>query len=306
MKRGAVPAISEPARQALERYRQALYELEDLRPATVRNYLSDLRHFIAWCEATWQKGREDTIAFAPTLLTTPLLVQYRSYLQTVLRLRPASVNRILISLKRYCSWATEAGTLPRDPARAVKLVERVSPPPRQLTDQEEQAFIAAASTNPHDLTILTLLLHTGLRAHELCALRIDQVHLGKRSGTIEVLGKRNKHREVPLNVTARQALAAYLPTRPPGAIPLFPSGPRGRFMSERTLGRLVQKYGRLARVEAVSPHDLRHRFGYRMAESVPLHRLAQLMGHDSLDTTLLYTHGTKRDLQRDVETIAWA
>ncbi len=60
-----------------------------------------------------------------------------------------------------------------------------------------------------------------------------------------------------------------------------------------------------AGVMDVSPHDLRHRFGYRMAERVPLHRLAQIMGHDSLDTTLLYIRGTKRDLQREVEKIAW-
>ncbi len=55
----------------------------------------------------------------------------------------------------------------------------------------------------------------------------------------------------------------------------------------------------------ISPHDLRHRFGYRMAESVPLHRLAQIMGHDSLDTMLLYIRGSRRDLQREVEKIAW-
>lgn len=51
--------------------------------------------------------------------------------------------------------------------------------------------------------------------------------------------------------------------------------------------------------------DLRHRFGYRMAEAVPLHRLAQIIGHDSLDTTMLYVRGTKQDLQQDVEKIAW-
>jgi site-specific recombinase XerD len=50
---------------------------------------------------------------------------------------------------------------------------------------------------------------------------------------------------------------------------------------------------------------LRHRFGYRMAERVPLHRLAQIMGHDSLDTTMLYVKGTQQDLQQAVETIAW-
>lgn len=60
-----------------------------------------------------------------------------------------------------------------------------------------------------------------------------------------------------------------------------------------------------ARVHDVSLHDLRHRFGYRMAASVPLHRLAQLMGHNSLDTTIFYAHATKHDLQQDIERIAW-
>ena len=60
-----------------------------------------------------------------------------------------------------------------------------------------------------------------------------------------------------------------------------------------------------ARLADVSPHDLRHRFGYRMAAVVPLHRLAQLLGHDSLNTTMLYVRGTPQDLQTDVEQIAW-
>jgi integrase/recombinase XerC len=69
---------------------------------------------------------------------------------------------------------------------------------------------------------------------------------------------------------------------------------------------MIKKYATAARLSDVSPHDLRHRFGYRMAETVPLHRLAQLMGHDSLDTTLVYIRGTRIDLQNEVEKIAWA
>ncbi len=60
------------------------------------------------------------------------------------------------------------------------------------------------------------------------------------------------------------------------------------------------------RCRTLSPHDLRHRFGYRMAKAVPLHRLAQLMGHDSLDTTRIYVASTRADLQEAVESIAWA
>jgi len=76
-------------------------------------------------------------------------------------------------------------------------------------------------------------------------------------------------------------------------------------LTERGLGYLIKKYAVRARVSDVSPHDLRHRFGYRMAQSVLLHRLAQLMGHDSLDTTMRYVQATKQDLQQDVERIAW-
>jgi integrase/recombinase XerD len=153
--------------------------------------------------------------------------------------------------------------------------------------------------------LIILLLHTGLRASEICHLRLDQVKLGRRSGSLEVIGKRNKYREVPLNTTARKMLEEYLSALPSQTVFLFPSEKTKGALSERMLGYIVKKYADRAKLADVSPHDLRHRFGYRMAESVPLHRLAQIMGHDSLDTTKLYIRGTKHDLQQAVETIAW-
>jgi integrase/recombinase XerC len=76
-------------------------------------------------------------------------------------------------------------------------------------------------------------------------------------------------------------------------------------LTPRGIGFLIAKYAGRAGVDNLRAHDLRHRFGYRMAEQVPLHRLAQIMGHDSLDTTMLYVRGTQQDLQQAVETIAW-
>jgi len=179
--------------------------------------------------------------------------------------------------------------------------------PHHLDDQEEQALVAAVTRagNLRDRVLIVLLLHMGLRAREICQLRRDQVKLGKRSGLLEIIGKRNKYREVPLNATARKMLEEYLPTLPPDALFLFPSGKTNEALSERALGYIVKKYAQGARLPDVSPHDLQHRFGYRMAESVPLHRLAQIMGHESLDTTRLYFQGTKHNLQQAVETIAW-
>lgn len=306
MKRKAQPVLSEDGQHALDQYAQVLQHLEDLSAVTTRNYLSDLRQFIAWCEYSWHKGQEDH-CFTPQAVAPPLLIRYREYLQTTLNLKPSTVNRTLMSLKRYFAWTKEAQLIQSDPASPIKFVPKEASSPRHLSNEEEEALVAAvnATGTLRDQAIITLLLHTGLRAQELCALTRQQLHLGKRNGTLRIVGKRKKVREVPLNTTARSILNQYLKTLPQEHQYLFPSEKTQRALTGRALGHLVTKYAIQAQIADVSPHDLRHRFGYRMAEVVPLHRLAQIMGHDSLDTTMLYIRGTKQDLQRDVEKIAW-
>jgi integrase/recombinase XerD len=310
-KRAKRPALSGAGEQALAQYEHRLRREEDLSAVTIRNYLSDLRHFAAWCESSWKQGREEDLPFTPVGVTTPTLTDYRTYLQRELFLKPNSVNRSLISLKRYFAWPLSTGQIRYDPAKVVKLVGEEVSAPRHLTDQEEQALVAAVTErgNLRDRAIVVLLLHTGLSARDLCMLTRAQVRLGKRSGSILVYGKRNKNREIPLNTTARLALEAYDPslskTPVRDATPLFLSEKRHAQLTERGLGYLVKKYAERVQLSDVSPHDLRHRFGYRMAASVPLHRLAQLMGHDSLDTSMIYVQATQRDLQKEVEKIAW-
>jgi integrase/recombinase XerD len=309
-KRVNQPALSGPGEQILARYEHQLRVEEDLARATIRNYLSDLRHFVVWCESTWKQGQDAEPAFQPGAITTPTLTDYRTYLQQALHLKPNSVNRSLISLKRYFAWLLSSGQIKHDPAKVVKLVGEEATAPRHLDDQEEQALVATVTEtgNARDRANIILMLHTGLRAQEVCSLTRHQVKLGKRSGTIIVHGKRNKYREIPLNATARAALLAYDPSlqKPQSSTtPLFLSEKRHTQLTERGLGYVIKKYAERANVNDVSPHDLRHRFGYRMAQFVPLHRLAQLMGHDSLDTTMTYVQGTQKDLQQAIEQIAW-
>lgn len=310
-KRAKRPPLSSTGEHVLAHYEQQLRMEEDLTAATIRNYLSDLRHFAFWCESIWRQGREEAPSFVPEAVTTPTLTDYRSYLQQVLHLKPNSVNRSLISLKRYFAWLSTTERIRHDPAKVVKLVGEEASSPRHLNDQEEQALVAAVTEtgNLRDRAIIVLMLHTGLRARELCTLTRAQVRLGKRSGMLTVLGKHNKYREIPLNITARTALEAYDPSlhKKPSQdhTPLFLSEKRRTRLTERGLGYLIKKYATRACLNDLSPHDLRHRFGYQMAKSVPLHRLAQLMGHDSLDTTMLYAQATTQDLQQDIERIAW-
>ncbi len=302
---------------ALEEYGRYLREEQDLSAPTLRNYLSDLRHFAAWCEGTWGEGEEQARPFEPAPVTTPTITGYRSHLRTVLGLKPATINRRLVTLKRYFGWALERGLVTSDPAKPVKLVPAVPKAPRHLDDKEEAALLAAVTRygTPRDRALIITALHTGLRAEELCGLRREHVKIGKRSGHLEVYGKRNKHRLVPVNSTAREVLEEYMKGLPEGAPCLFPSrkgwtDERGADklapITPRALSYIVSRYAALAKVEDVSPHDLRHRFGYRMADKVPLHRLAQIMGHDSLDTTMIYVRGTGADLQAAVGEIAWS
>jgi integrase/recombinase XerD len=306
MKREAQPILSIEGQRVLDHDAHTLQQMEDLSAVTIRNYLSDLRQFMAWCECSWRE-EQDEQPFTPQAVSPPLLIRYRTYLQTTLWLKPSTVNRTLMSLKRYFAWATRAQIIQHDPTNIVKFVPKETTAPRHLSDEEESALVATVNAigTMRDRTIIILLLHTGLRAQELCTLTRKQVHVGRRNGTLRIIGKRHKVRDVPLNATARSILSAYLETLPKECTYLFPSEKTQEALTERALGHLITKYARLAHLEDVSPHDLRHRFGYRMAEVVPLHRLAQIMGHDSLDTTMLYMQGTKQDLQHDAERIAW-
>lgn len=121
-RRDAMPALSTAGQVALDAYAAALRTTTDASAVTVRNYLSDLRQFIAWAEGEWAAGQEDIVAFAPVRLTTPLLTRYRSYLQHTRQLRLASVNRALVSIKRYNAWLLSEGLVTRDVAAPVKLI----------------------------------------------------------------------------------------------------------------------------------------------------------------------------------------
>lgn len=299
-RRSSKPDLSAQAQTAFDVFQLYLNESADLRPATIRNYLSDLRQFIAWFE------REHNKRFRPDQVTTPTLTTYQHYLQIDLDRKPSTINRHLVTLKRYFAWAVEREDIARDPARPVRLVDEEITAPHRLENTDEQALLASVERgqNDRDITIIKLMLHTGLRAGEVCGLRWDQVVLHKRSGYLKIWGKRNKYREVPLNSTSRKALKAFRhgAADPYGVV--FCSVKTGEALTTRALGFIVKKYAQRANLD-VRPHDLRHRFGYRMAQTTPLHRLAQIMGHDSLDTTMRYVQANRGDLQQDVEQIAW-
>ena len=113
---------------------------------------------------------------------------------------------------------------------------------------------------------------------------------------------------MPLNVDTRKALQAYLDGQAEmeTGSQLF-VGQRGDSLASPGIYYLVKRYAYDARLEDVTPHTLRHTFGKNLVDAgVPLDRVAQLLGHESVDTTRIYTTPSEQDLQREVEKVALA
>ena len=300
----ATPAAeSDP--QWLVQFRASLAR-EDLSPATLRGYVYDLRHFLHWYQ-----GLQDA-PFGPDRLAEYDLIAYRQHMVAAGR-RPATINRRLEALRRLGRWAHTTGMLTVDVVHDVRPVRTVrNRQPAGLTDPEVHSVLRAAGASRHGLAprnyaLVQLMLQTGIRVGEVATLQLGDVTLNDRSGSLRIRqGKGLKAREVPLNATARRAVKAYLDIRPSvtKAEPLFLSSRDGP-MPVRSIQAVIASVARRARMQRVpvSAHTLRHTFalGYLRDNPGKLVELAALLGHESLDTTAVYTRPSNEDLAADLE-----
>jgi len=279
---------------------------DDLAAATLRGYRYDLRHFVAW------RGSVQDGALAIESLAAYDLIAYRQHMVAAGR-RPATINRRLDALRRLCRWARGTGVLVSDAARDVRPMRVArNQQPSGLTDIEVHALLRAAGASSHGLAarnyaIVQLMLQVGLRVGEVAVLRIADLTMSERSGSVRIRhGKGLKARDVPLNASARRALNQYLEERHPPAqdAALFVSS-RDTAMPVRTIQAVMASLARRACLKrtAVSAHTLRHTFalGYLRDNPGKLVELASLLGHDSLDTTAIYTRPSRVDLAAGLE-----
>jgi len=196
-----------------------------------------------------------------------------------------------------------------NPTAAVEPVPRTRLAPKALSRQElnsltraaEQDAIAGATEGKRNLAIIQVLRYTGIRVGELTALTLEDLVLSDRAGQLTVrAGKGGKFREVPLNAEARRALRDYLGVRPMVEAPLLFMGQRGALTSS-AVRKIVEKCGRRAGIEDVTPHVLRHSCARALLDAgVDLVAVAALLGHEDLKTTAIYTKPSVQDLERAV------
>lgn len=294
------------ASDPIDRFTRFLAQSEHS-PLTIKNYRSDLDAFATWFEGANGEQME------PTKVTPTDLRQFKRWLVEQRRLKPNTVNRKLATLKSFLTWAARAGLTNGLPVPAPgqawsgpRPVAQEQPGPRWLDRREQNALLRAVERahRSRDLAIVRLLLNTGLRVQELCALTWKDVALSERKGLLTVRhGKGAKHRQVPLNHDARAALAALGYPQHAGKEAAIIRGQRGP-MTPRGVQSLLAKYEPLAGLDDLSPHALRHTFCKNLIDAgVGLEQVAALAGHESLETTRRYCTPSRLDLERAVERI---
>ena len=268
---------------------------------TRHGYGADLRDYARWVQATYGE------AFEPGGITADDVRQYRAHLLTVRHARPATINRRLAALSMFCRWALQHDLLDDDPTADIPAAQQARSAPKALNRNDLNRLLSKVkqSGNPLHIAVILTLANTGLRVGELVTLEVADVEISERSGKVRVrLGKGSRSREVPLNAEVRQALRAYreVPPQPAGKVASLFISQRGKALTSSGVWRMLDKYARQAGLENVSPHVLRHSFASLLREQqVDLVTVADLLGHQNLNTTMRYTRSTEANRQTAVE-----
>jgi len=282
---------------------------------TQRTYAALLGKFAAWAAkqglADWPEVKLDHLmAFlrqererAPT----------RAPEGSPRRLSSESVYLEIAALRAFYRFAEQERLLPVNVAENLSLPRRWQRLPKALTSTEIETLLAApppgTPETPADLcdrAVLELAYASGLRLAELRHLRLEQLHL--EAGFLNVIGKGNKERVVPVGAKAVAAINRYLAAGRPKLV--TPRSPANVFLTRRgtpfapvTLWLRIKKRVRRSGVERnLTPHMLRHSFATHLLEhGADLRVIQELLGHANISTTEIYTHvtgGRLRDIHR--------
>ena len=224
---------------------------------------------------------------------------FRDHILKSRRLKVSSVNRKIQTFKRFFRFLTNQKIIKTNIADSIKFIRRTkATKPNALNKNEVHALLSVAGSSTHGLSsrnyaVIQLMIQTGLRVSELINLQWRDLTLYERSGSIRIVdGKGRKDRTIPLNSTARKAISSYAQNKEFDLTkPLF-LNKHGKIHMARALQKVISNLAKNANITRirVTPHVL-HTFATNYLRANPdcLVELATLLGHESLDTTAIYT-----------------
>lgn len=270
----------------LDAYFQHLRSERQVSVHTLEGYARDLNkllqhaqrlHLSAWCELSPPQLRQ---------LIAELHRQGQS---------SRSIARLLSATRGLYRYLNRHGHAEHDPANGLSAPKGERKLPKVLdTDRAMQLFEGAVEDSfigLRDQAMLELLYSSGLRLSELVGLNMTQLDLS--AGLVEVLGKGNKTRVLPVGRKAIAALQRWLPQRAiyAGANSALFISQQGQRLTPRTVQQRVKQAGNRELGQHLHPHMLRHSFASHILESSQdLRAVQELLGHADISTTQIYTH----------------
>ena len=224
----------------------------------------------------------------------------------------ATIARKLATLRSFYKFLVKRNHINENPVMVVRTPKQEKKLPRFLEYEEVKRLLDTPPINTwlgaRDRAIMETLYSTGIRVSELVALNMDDIDfLGE---VIHVRGKGKKERITPIGTSALQTIQHYMEFRNKRAqnnsnfdTKVLFVNKHGRRLSTRSVRRKMDKYLKMAGLDpAISPHTLRHSFATHMLNNgADLRSVQELLGHQSLSTTQVYTHLTTSRLKEVYE-----
>ncbi len=277
-------------------------------PKTVEEYYLDLRTFFRYVKQA--RGLvPDGVEFSEIsiadvtldLIKTIDLTQvfeYMNFLSTERKNKAAARSRKVSSLRSFFNYLTnKTGQLQNNPVKELETPKLKKSLPKYLTLEKSLDLLSSVdgSNKVRDYCMLVLFLNCGIRLSELVGLDLDDINFS--NSTMKITGKGNKERIVYLNDACTNAINNYLAVRPHDGVKdrnaLFLSLRKNR-ISPKTVQYIVKKY--LGKIDmggkGYSVHKLRHTAATLMYQygHVDIRVLKDILGHENLGTTEIYTH----------------
>lgn len=284
--------------EAGRHYRTYIKLEKRLAQNTVEAYMRDLRSFAHFILRMYD--------VPPAKVEEPMVQRYVAWLYDRGR-EKASQARSLSGVKSFFNFLLISDRIESSPAEFVLTPKFGRHLPDVLTTGEIDRIIAAVDgTTPkeiRDAAMLEVLYSCGLRVSELTSLRIRDLFFGE--GYIRVTGKGDKQRLVPISSTARERIHRYLEVRRSaraGEETLFLNN-RGSSLTRVMIFTILREAARRAGIEKkISPHTFRHSFATHLLEGgASIRQVQELLGHESILTTEIYTHLDDSHLRQTVE-----
>lgn len=260
---------------------------------TVASYCSDVEKFMTWA------------GMAPENVTAE---DVTGYLASRSKVSERSQARFLSALRNFFDWLYLEGVVKENPCELVDMPKLGRYFPSVLSEQEVEAIMDSVDTTDwigvRDRAILEVLYGCGLRVSETVGLRISCLYPDE--GFVRVFGKGKKERLIPFCGMALEAVQRYLEVRPLPADSrsddlLFLNN-RGTSLSRVSMFKMVKKQALIADVrKEISPHTFRHSFATHLVENgADLRVVQEMLGHESITTTEIYTHVDSKVWQKTV------